>query len=80
MANLARREGIISLDKELPTIHEPFLRRALMLAVDGTDPEELRKIMELELLTRKNRKKNSPAFRIRRRVFSDIGIIGAVLV
>src|SRR5271163_3011932 len=35
-ANRARREGIISLDKELDTIHEPFLRRALILAVDGT--------------------------------------------
>jgi len=48
-ANQARREGIISLDKELAIIHEPFLRRALMLAVDGTEPQELRKIMELEL-------------------------------
>ena len=36
-ANLARREGIIALDKELTTINEPFLHRALMLAVDGTE-------------------------------------------
>ncbi len=48
-ANQARREGIISLDKELATIPDPFLRRALMLAVDGTDPQELRNTMELEL-------------------------------
>src|ERR1700686_4190219 len=41
-ANQARREGIISLDKELATIRDSFLRRALMLAVDGTDPREPR--------------------------------------
>jgi chemotaxis protein MotA len=48
-ANQARREGIISLDKELATIRDLFLRRALMLAVDGTDPQELRKTMELKI-------------------------------
>jgi chemotaxis protein MotA len=32
-----------------PPSRNPFLRRALMLAVDGTEPQELRKIMELEL-------------------------------
>ena len=44
-ANQARREGIVSLDAELGEIHDPFLKKALMLAVDGTEPEELRKIM-----------------------------------
>ncbi len=79
-ANQARREGIISLDKELASIHEPFLRRALMLAVDGTDPEELRKIMELELDNKEEQEEKIPQFFESAGGFSPtIGIIGAVL-
>jgi chemotaxis protein MotA len=78
--NLARREGIISLDKELATIHEPFLHRALMLAVDGTDPEELRKIMELELDNKEEQEEKIPQlFESAGGFAPTIGIIGAVL-
>jgi chemotaxis protein MotA len=48
-AQRARREGIVSLDSKLNEVSDPFLKKALMLAVDGTDPEELRKMMELDL-------------------------------
>lgn len=48
LAQKARREGIISLDSELPSVPDPFLRRALMLAVDGTESSELRHIMQFE--------------------------------
>jgi chemotaxis protein MotA len=79
-ANQARREGIISLDKELGSIHEPFLRRALTLAVDGTDPDELRKIMELELDNKEEQEEKIPQFFESAGGFSPtIGIIGAVL-
>jgi chemotaxis protein MotA len=79
-ANQARREGIISLDKELATIHEPFLHRSLMLAVDGTDPDELRKIMELELDNKEEQEEKIPQLFESAGGFSPtIGIIGAVL-
>ena len=79
-ANQARREGIISLDSELATIHEPFLRRALMLAVDGTEPQELRKIMELELDNKEEQEEKIPQLFESAGGFSPtIGIIGAVL-
>ena len=79
-AKQARREGIISLDKELATIHEPFLRRALMLAVDGTDPQDLRKTMELELDNKEEQEEKIPQLFESAGGFSPtIGIIGAVL-
>lgn len=79
-ANHARREGIISLDKELDNIHEPFLRRSLMLAVDGTEPQELRKIMELELDNQAEQEEKIPQLFESAGGFSPtIGIIGAVL-
>ena len=78
-ANLARREGIISLDKELGTIQQPFLRRALMLAVDGTDPQELRNIMELELDNKEEQEEKIPQlFESAGGFAPTIGIIGAV--
>jgi chemotaxis protein MotA len=79
-ANRARREGIISLDKELAAIHEPFLHRALMLAIDGTDSQELRKIMELELNNKEEQEEKIPQLFESAGGFSPtIGIIGAVL-
>lgn len=79
-ANQARREGIISLDNELTTIREPFLRRALMLAVDGTEPQELRKIMELELDNKEEQEEKIPQlFESAGGFAPTIGIIGAVL-
>jgi chemotaxis protein MotA len=79
-ANQARREGIISLDKETEKIQDPFLRRALMLAVDGTESQELRKIMELELNNKEEQEEKIPQVFESAGGFSPtIGIIGAVL-
>ncbi len=79
-ANKARRYGMISLDADLPSLSDPFLKRALMLAVDGTEPQELRKTMQLEIDNQAEHENNIP------RVFESaggfaptIGIIGAVL-
>ncbi|MGA9567412.1 MAG: flagellar motor protein [Candidatus Korobacteraceae bacterium] len=79
-AHQARRAGIVSLDEELETIQDPFLKRSLMLAVDGTEPEELRKMMESELNAQAEEEE------LTARVFESaggfaptIGIIGAVL-
>src|SRR5258708_36729503 len=46
LANRARREGIVRLDSELDQISDPFLRKALMLAVERTEPQEVRKVIE----------------------------------
>ncbi|HEY1400139.1 MAG TPA: flagellar motor protein [Terriglobales bacterium] len=79
-ANQARREGIVSLDGELANIQEPFLRRSLMLAVDGTEPQELRKIMELELDNQEEQDEKIPqVFEAAGGFSPTIGIIGAVL-
>src|ERR1700761_7999896 len=60
-ANKARRSGVVSLDSDLKSIEEPFLRQALTLAVDGTDPSELRKIMSLSMDSRGDIEERLPA-------------------
>jgi chemotaxis protein MotA len=79
-AQKARREGIVSLDKELPEIEDPFLKKSLMLAVDGTEPKELREIMELELDNQAEYEDQVPqVFESAGGFAPTIGIIGAVL-
>ena len=79
-ANQARREGIVSLDKELNRIADPFLQKSLMLAVDGTEPQELRSMMELELDNQIEHEEKIPqVFEAAGGFSPTIGIIGAVL-
>ncbi len=79
-ANRARREGIVSLDSELEKIKEPFLKKSLTLAVDGTEPQELRTMMELELDNQAEHEEKIPQVFESAGGFSPtIGIIGAVL-
>ncbi len=80
LSNIARRYGIVALDTELDTISDPFLRRVLMLAVDGTEPQALRKIVELELDNQCEREERLPQVFESAGGFSPtVGIIGAVL-
>ncbi len=79
-AQKARKSGIVSLDNDLASIKEPFLKKTLMLAVDGTEPTELRSIMQLELDNRADHDENIPKVFESAGGFSPtVGIIGAVL-
>ena len=48
-SSLARKNGIVALEDAAGQVADPFLRKALNLAVDGTDLQELRRMMELEI-------------------------------
>jgi chemotaxis protein MotA len=79
-ANKARRNGIVSLDQELGQVADPFLRQSLMLAVDGTEPAELRRIMEVQIENVSEVEARIPAVFESAGGFSPtIGIIGAVI-
>jgi chemotaxis protein MotA len=79
-ANKARRNGVVSLDADLQTIQDPFLKQSLMLAVDGTEPSELRRIMRVSLDSTTENKEQLPAVFESAGGFSPtIGILGAVL-
>lgn len=49
LANLARKEGLLALEESVSTMDNAFLKKGIMLIVDGTDPELVRSIMETEL-------------------------------
>ena len=48
-AEVARRDGILSLESMCKEIEDPFIVRGIQMAVDGTDPELIEQIMTTEL-------------------------------
>jgi chemotaxis protein MotA len=79
-ANKARREGILSLEKEIKNIKDPFLIKALNMAVDGIEPNTVREAMETELeYLDEHGKVNSKVFKAAGGYAPTIGILGAVL-
>ncbi|MEO1007059.1 MAG: MotA/TolQ/ExbB proton channel family protein [Planctomycetota bacterium] len=48
-AEVARREGILSLENLMGEMKDPFIVRGVKMAVDGTDPELIRAILDTEL-------------------------------
>ena len=49
LSNVARKEGLLSLEEAASDIDDAFLKKGILLIVDGTDPELVRGIMETEL-------------------------------
>ena len=79
-ANKARKSGIVSLDQDLSSVEDPFLKQALMLAIDGTEPSEVRKIMQMELDNKTEMEEKIPqVFEAAGGYSPTVGIIGAVL-
>ncbi len=50
LSNLARREGLLALEESASNLDDEFMKKGVMLIVDGTDPELVRSILEAELI------------------------------
>ena len=80
LSNQARRNGIVSLEKQMELIPHPFLRKAVTLAVDGAESHEIRRIMELEMEQESARQEaGAKVLETAGGVAPTVGIIGAVL-
>jgi chemotaxis protein MotA len=76
----ARRSGLVSLDADLESVEDPFMKKALTLAVDGTRPVELRQRMEFEMESLADKEDLLPkVFEAAGGFAPTIGIIGAVI-
>lgn len=49
LANVARREGLLALEEAVDQVNDDFLKKGVMLIVDGTDPELVKNILETEI-------------------------------
>jgi chemotaxis protein MotA len=80
LAEKARREGLLALEDAIKDVQDPFLKKGLQLAIDGTDSEELHEILEAEVTAKRQADKAAA------KLFADmggfaptIGIIGTVI-
>ena len=79
-ATQARKQGIVSLEQQADAIQDPFMRKALNLAIDGVEMNQLRSIMELEItLMEHEGEAEAKVFEAAGGYSPTIGIIGAVL-
>lgn len=62
LSNVARKEGLLSLEESTADLEEPFLKKGILLIVDGTDPDLVRAIMETELVSVEGRHKSVISF------------------
>ncbi len=79
-SNIARKQGLLGLEPVLNRETDPFVRKALQLVVDGSEPESIRAIMEVELQTREDADtRAAKVFEGMGIYCPTLGIIGAVL-
>lgn len=62
LSNIARKEGLLALEEAANGIEDEFLKKGVMLVVDGTDPELVRGIMEADLISVEERHKVNIGF------------------
>ncbi|HUZ10083.1 MAG TPA: MotA/TolQ/ExbB proton channel family protein [Acidimicrobiales bacterium] len=80
LAEVARREGLLALEKAAADVEDPFLRRGVEMIVDGNDPEEIRDILEGEIQALHDRHKVGAKFFTDMGGFAPtLGIIGTVV-
>ena len=79
-ATRARRNGIVSLESDVESIKDPFLKKALSLGVDGTDLQDLQQMMNLEISADEQRgRAEAKVYEAAGGYAPTVGIIGAVL-
>lgn len=79
-STVARRDGLLALEKELGSVTNPFMRKILRFAIDGTEPDILRGLAESEVRYVSERHANGAMIFQKMGGYSPtMGIIGTVM-
>lgn len=79
-SQVARREGLLGLEETAEQETDEFIRKGLMLLVDGAEPETIRHVMDVELDTREQfDQQGAKVFESLGIYAPTLGIIGAVM-
>jgi len=80
LSQKSRKNGLLSLEKDLSAINDSFLKKAIQLAIDGFETTKIREILEIEMSYMHERHKVGSAFFQKLGGFSPtLGIMGTVL-
>lgn len=76
----ARREGLLSLERYLELMPDPFIAKGLRMAIDGIDPTKIRDILDVEISSYERRERQAvKIWEAAGGYAPTIGILGAVL-
>lgn len=79
-SHVARKEGLLALEAQIPTVPDPFMRKGLQLLVDGAEPDRLRDVLEVEIGAYEEQMKLSAKIWESAGGYAPtIGILGAVM-
>jgi len=79
-ADRARRDGLLALEEDVKNIDDEFLQKGIQMAIDGTDPETVREVLETEIAALRERHKAGGQFFANLGAYAPtVGIIGTVL-
>jgi len=79
-ARKSRHEGLLSLESEVSQLEDPFMKKGLQLAIDGSDPEAVADVLRTDIRTMKARHKVAAEWCMQFGIFAPtFGIIGAVI-
>lgn len=79
-SNTARRDGLLGLEPLIDEQNDNFVAKGLQLLVDGTEPEGIRRVLEVELDTREHQElQAAKVYESMGGYAPTVGIIGAVL-
>ena len=79
-STVARREGLLSLERMIKDVHDPFIAHGLRLIVDGVDPHKLREVLDMEIGAYETQQRLSiKIWEAAGGYAPTIGILGAVL-
>ena len=70
LSNVARKEGLLSLEEAAGDLDDDFMKKGILLIVDGTDPDLVRGILETEMVSLEDRHKTKIGF------WEDVGSMG----
>ena len=62
LSNVARKEGLLALEEAAGELEDAFMKKGILLIVDGTDPELVRAIMETEMVNIDSRHRGKIGF------------------
>lgn len=79
-ADKARRDGLLALEESVATLDDEFLKRGVQMAVDGTDPEVVREVLETDIASTQERHKVGVGFFNRCVAYAPaFGVAGTVI-
>lgn len=79
-SEISRRQGLLGLESNIESESDPLMKKGLQLLVDGTEPEIIRSVLEVEINTREHTDMDAAKMFENAGVYSPtMGILGAVM-